>query len=343
MQTEIDASMGEGGGQILRTSLALAALLQKPVSIENIRANRPKPGLQPQHLTALQTLAKISNADVKGAQPKSTSIFFHSGKISPISLNVNIGTAGSISLLLSQILPVAMLEETKLRVVGGTDVPFSPPISYLQQALLPALRKMGCKFEIGLIKHGFFPKGNGIVSFSSKPASLPLKPINLTEQGKLQFIKIFSHGASLPKEVSVNQLNAARKGLQGICADFEELCSFEPERKDTIGSVCSVFAFFSNGAVIGASALGAKGKPATDVGKEAAANLLQELEANAPCDSHLADQLIPFMALARGRSEILATKITEHAKTNIAVTEKLLDVKFSIEGNKISVEGAAYK
>ncbi|MBN2066980.1 MAG: RNA 3'-terminal phosphate cyclase [Candidatus Diapherotrites archaeon] len=343
---EIDGSMMEGGGQTIRTALALSALARKPVKITKARASRPKPGLKPQHLAAAETLAEICSAGLRGAKPNSTELEFSPNEIKPANLNVRIGTAGSISLLLQQVLPVSLLQEIKLRIVGGTNVAWAPPVEFLQAALFPVLRKSGARLDLKVRKRGFFPKGQGVVHFSSKPAKLPLKPISLTELGGLESIEIVSSSASLPKDVSRNQAVAARHALQHLNLDFIEKIE-SSEHLATIGSAISVFARFSKGAVLSGSALGMKGKPAEQVGKEAAQALLAELEAKQPCDSHLADQLIPFMALAKGKSEIRATKLTQHCLTNIAVTEKFLPVKFSVRGSlgepaEISVEGHAF-
>jgi len=348
---EIDGGEGESGGQLTRTALALAALTKQEIKLVNIRAKRPKPGLQPQHLAAVQTLAEICGAELQGAQLHSTKLLFSPKEIKHVNLNVSIGTSGSIALLLQQILPVALIDEIKLRVVGGTNVAWSPPIEFMQRVLLPSLHKMGARFNLYVNKRGFFPKGNGIAGFSSKPAKLPLHSINLTELGNLDFIEIFSSSASLPKEVSISQAIAARRALQHLNADlnieFRESIE-SSEHAATIGSAISIFAHFSSGAVLSGSALGEKGKPAERVGEEAARNLLSELGPKQPCDSHLADQLVPFMALAKGKSEIHCTKLTQHCLTNITIVEKFLPVKFAVEGElgkpaKISVEGAAFK
>ncbi len=347
---EIDGGEGESGGQLTRTALALAALTKQEIRIVNIRAKRPKPGLQQQHLAAVKTLAEICGAQLQGAQLHSTKLLFSPKQIRQVNLNVSIGTAGSVALLLQQILPVALVDEIKLRVIGGTNVAWSPPIEFMQRVLFHSLQKMGARFNLYVNKKGFFPKGMGMVSFSSKPAKLPLRAINLTELGKLEFIEILSSSASLPKEVSRTQAIAARRALQHLNADlnieFRESIE-SSEHAETIGSAISAFACFSSGAVLSGSALGEKGKPAERVGEEAARNLLSELGPKQPCDSHLADQLIPFMALAKGKSELRCTKLTQHCLTNIAIVEKFLPVKFAVEGElgkpaKISVEGVAF-
>ena len=344
---EIDGSQGEGGGQVLRTSLALSALTSKPLHISNVRASRPKPGLRPQHLASAKTIAEICNAELENAVPDSKELSFIPKKAASTNLNINIGTAGSISLLLSQVLPVSLLQEVKLHVSGGTNVPYSPPIEFLQHALFPVLHKMGARFQTRVQRRGYFPKGNGSASFSSKPAKLPLKPISLTDFGKPEFVKIFSHCASLPKKVSENQANAAKHCLQGLNLEFEENIECR-ENASTVGSGITLLAFTSKGAILSGSAIGKKGLPAEQVGKQAAESLLKQLSPKRPCDSFLADQLIPFMALAKGKSEIHTTKLTNHCLTNISVVEKFLPAKFEVEGTlgkpaAISIQGASFQ
>ncbi len=337
---------GSAGGQVLRNALALCTLTRKAVKITNIRANRPNPGLQQQHLTALQTAGKICSAKIKGAGKGSKEVIFEPGEIQGMQLNVNIGTAGSITLLFQSILVPSLVKEIKLRIFGGTDVAWSPPFNYMKGVLLPVLSKAGAKFSCDLILHGYYPKGNGCVSFKSVPAKFPLKPIKITELGNLQRIKLFSHSASLPREVSLNQASAAKRELGKFDVEIEEKIESR-ERANTIGSGIDLIGFFNSGAIIGTNALGAKGKPAIDVGKEAAEKLLKELSSQKPVDSHLADQLIPFMAVAKGESEIRCSSLTGHTLNSIAVAEKILGVKFNVDGEReeaavISVDGTGF-
>src|SRR3989344_648371 len=345
---ELDCSEGTGGGQIIRTALALSVLLEKPVHLSNIRAGRESPGLKPQHLTAVKALATISNAETKGDFLQSTEIFFSPKKTSPQNLNINIGTAGAISLLLQQLLPVSLKEHIELHIAGGTSVAFAPSIFFLQKDLFPKLRLMNAKFSAEILAHGFFPKGNGRVFFKAEPSKLPLKPIVFLETGNLNHFECFSVSSSLPSEVSTAQAKTAKRILlEKFEADWIEKIESKQERKDTIGSSIDLFACFEK-TVLGTNALGEKGKPALEVGKEAAEKPIEELSANSPIDSHCADQLLVFMALAKGKSEIAVSKFTEHCRTNISIIEKFLECKFAVEGElnmpaKISVEGIGFK
>tara|TARA_Y100000310_G_C20701495_1_gene830393 strand:+ start:5521 stop:6570 length:1050 start_codon:yes stop_codon:yes gene_type:complete len=349
MAINIDGSIGEGGGQVLRTSLALAALKQEEIHINNIRASRPKSGLQPQHLTALQTLATICSAGLEGVTRDSTEVVFHPKNIESKQFAVNIGTAGSISLLIQQLLPIALKADLKIRITGGTNVEWSPPIEFLKNSLFPVLKKMGGKFELIVSKRGYYPKGAGIVNFSCKKAKLPLKPLYLTEFESPEFMQFFSHSSDLPREVSVNQAASAKATIR---KDFPNMIFEEhiesKKPSNTIGSGITLIATDSNGNVLSASSLGRKGKLAELVGQEAGEKLLVEMSAGKAVDSHAADQLIPFMALAKGYSTIHCTKLTQHCLTNIAICEKILGVKFEVKGEKdspaeIFVEGIGFK
>jgi RNA 3'-terminal phosphate cyclase (ATP) len=344
----VDGALGEGGGQVLRTALGLATILDQPVKITNVRANRPKKGLKIQHLTAVNTLAEITNAKLQGNKLYSTELSFEPGKVQGGHYSVNIGTAGSISLLLQNLfIPCLFVpEKVSLRIVGGTNVAWSPPVSFLSEVLFPAVNSMGSKFQIDLIKRGYYPKGQGVAVFEAKPSSLPLKPIKITERGSLELIKIFSHCASLPKEVALNQAKNAKKNLASLNVPVEEKIEWQ-EKTNTIGSGIECYALAQNNTLAG-TALGERGKPALQVGKEAAKKLMQEWQANKACDSHLTDQLIPFMALAKGESVIETTRLSNHTLTNIQVTENMLKVKFKVEGEKdkpaiISVKGIGLK
>ncbi len=347
---EFDCSLGEGGGQVLRTALSVSTLLQKPIKLINIRKGREKQGLRPQHLTAVQTLAKLSNAELEHCNLNSTKLFFNPKKIQGGTFSVNIKTAGSITLLLQTIFLSCLFAEEKisLRIVGGTDVPFSPSFNYFKEVFMPIANKMGCNFEAKLIKHGFNPLGNGVVVFESSKPKFPLKKINLTSLGEPKFIKIFSNSSGLPKEVALNQAKAAKKILEEkfSCDLIEEINSID--LKESIGSVIDLIAFYSNDARIGVSELGVKGVPALKIGEQAALRFLEETAQQKPVDRHLVDQLLPLMAIARGKSEIETTNLTMHAQTNMLVLKKLLNVDFQVEGElnspaKISCNGLSFE
>ncbi|MBU2100663.1 RNA 3'-terminal phosphate cyclase [Candidatus Micrarchaeota archaeon] len=344
---EID---GRSGGQCLRTSLALSSITKKPVLVFNIRANRPKKGLAQQHLTGLNTLAKISKSKVKGNFLGSDKVVFYPKKIKPGNYGVNIGTAGSITLLLQTITLPLIFSETKtsFRIFGGTDVPFSPCFNYSKEVFFHFLSSMGAKFSLNLKRRGYFPKGNGLISFSKISSNLPLKPFYKVEQAELDFIKIFSHSTGFPKETSSNLSSAAKKFLSEKIPSvgFDESIEFN-EAIEEKGAGISLVAVFRDRTRVGSSALQEK-KESLKAGSLAAELLIKEIESKKPIDMHLADQLIPFMALAKGHSTFETSSLSHHTLNNISVTEKFLDVKFEVKGKinepvEISVEGISFK
>lgn len=334
---EIDGSIGEGGGQVLRTALALSVCLNKPVRIYNIRAKRKPPGLRPQHLTAVKALADLSRAEVRGLKVGSCEVLFRpKGKYSG-SYYFDIGTAGSISLVLQAILPATSFfpRPLEISIRGGTDVSKSPLIDYVRFVFLPILRKMGYEIEIEIKQRGHYPRGGGLVTTRIHPVR-DLKSLTLTSQGAIRKIEGISHCVRLPAHVAERQAKAAEEYLKSSGYTEIEVKRewYPPERDKHLGpgSGIVLYALTSTGAIIGSDALGEKGKPAEVVGREAATKLVDQIKSNMPVDMHLADMLIPFLAIAKGASKISVAKITSHLLTNIRVTEEITSVRFLVDG-----------
>ncbi|WMW21781.1 RNA 3'-terminal phosphate cyclase [Methanolobus mangrovi] len=329
---EIDGSYGEGGGQILRTAIALSAIIKEDVTIKNIRRNRPKEGLKPQHLKSIETIAMICDADVKGLFPGSTQIYFSPSEIRGVKTNISIGTAGSIPLLMQSIMPIAAHspEKTSLRITGGTDVAWSPSIDYIKEVTLKALSKMGYRASIRLIERGYYPKGGGAVEIEITPSRI--KGVDFkAEKNEIYGV---SHCSNLPEHVAKRQADSARKLLE----EYGRKSHIESKTENYL-STGSGITLWSG--LMGSVNIGKKGLPAENVGSQAAQMLLDELLAKAAVDIHLADQLIPYMGIA-GNGSFTTRELTPHCLTNIHVTEQFLDVHFAITRdnglNKISVE-----
>lgn len=328
---EIDASQG---GQMFRTALALSAVSLKPVKIINIKKGREKPGLQAQHLTTLNALVKLCNAQVKGNNLHSTEVEFSPKKISGQRLTANIGTAGSTSLLLQSIMLPSLFADSPITLIitGGTDVPFSPPIQAVKHSLLSVLSKMNARFKIEIKRHGFMPKGNGLIIFSSQTSLLPLKPLKLNNFSELDHIHIYSNSNDLPKEVALLQASSAKKLLEKTI-DVEIVSEFSnTQNGNGKGSSIIICGVLQNGSILEADALGEKNLPAVKVGELAAKKFLEEFALQSPVDSHLGDQLLPFLAVANGTSEISVTKLTQHMLSNIKVIESFLPTKIQVIG-----------
>ncbi len=338
---EIDGSIGEGGGQVLRTAIALSALSLKPVKVYNIRVKRSNPGLRPQHLVGLKILAMLTKANVEGLSIGSTEILFKPRKRLSGDIRVDVGTAGSISLVLQAILPALAFapSRTTLEITGGTDVKWSPPIDYMKNVFLPYLRKMGYNVEIQVLRRGHYPRGGGKVKVIANPVR-KINSIVIIKRGEITNIKGISHCVKLPKHVAERQASAAKNYLEkhGFANVDIALEWYEPMRDYHLGpgSGIVLWAKSKMNTILGADALGERGKRAEEVGREAAEKLMWELRREAPIDSHLADMLPPYMAIAEGTSEIYITNLTLHAETNIMIVEQILGVKFKIERDKIN-------
>lgn len=333
---EIDGSMGEGGGQIFRTALAYAAVIRKPIIIKNIRAKRKNPGLRPQHLSALNALKMITKAKVKGDHVSSQTVFFEPVEIKGGQYVIDPKTAGSITLIIQAILPALLFADSKSEVTirGGTDVPMAPPIDALRFVLFPFLRKLGINVSLNLIRRGHYPRGGGEVRLVVEPVKW-IPPINLTEQGEIMKIKGVSHCVRLPQHVAERQAKSAievlkQKGFDNIEIEIESY----PKNRDPHlgpGSAIVLWAETSTGALLEADSLGARGKPAEKVGEEAALSLIKQIEKGGAVDIHTTDQLIPYMALAKGSSTIFSSEISLHTLTAIEVAKKILSAKFIVE------------
>jgi len=343
----IDGSYGEGGGQILRTSLAFSALLGRPVRITKIRARRPRPGLQPQHLACVQALQRITNARVRGAALDSMELEFVPRGIRGGTYTINIGTAGSVTLLLQcLVLPLLFAPEpSNLRIIGGTDVEHAPTYDYFANVFVPWVSRMGASVSVRLKRRGYYPKGGGEVVISIQPVS-KLSPIRLERFEEPSVIRGISHAGALPEHVAVRQAEAASKRLEsaGYDADIDVVMYSRSE------VLCpgSGITLWTENMPIGASSLGAKGVLAEVVGKRAANYLIHQLDAKRPVDMHMADQLIPYMAIADGVSILRATEATMHLVTNLWVVERFLGVSADVQREErrsvvVKLRGVGFK
>ena len=329
---EIDGSQRSGSGTILRLAIALAAITSQPLHIYNIRQNRPGPGLKPQHLNATLAAAKICNAELEGAVLNSREIWFRPREILGGDIEVGIGTAGSIPMLLMTVLPICAFakQAVRLRVTGGTDVSHSPTITYLQRVLLPTIKKMGFEVEIIVHRYGYYPKGNGEVTMTTKPQK-QLRPIDLGGFGKLESIKGVSICTFLDgRNVAERQAKAAKNYLfeKGYAAGIQIVNDrSNPLQK---GSSITLWAETTTGAILGADSIGELKKSSEAIGRDVSGKLLEELSATPTVDIHMADMLIPYMALAEGKSTILTRDLSDHLETNIWLSEKMLKPKFCV-------------
>jgi len=336
----------EGGGQILRTALALSTLTGRPFRAERIRQNRPAPGLKPQHLSAIQALVRMSGARVSGTRVGAGEVEFVPEPLTPGDYDFDIGTAGSVTLMMQALLLPCMFArgETTLAICGGTDTRWSIPVDFFTQLVVPVFRRF-CRIEVMGMQRGFYPKGQGLLRVRIRP-DIPAAScrdidswrravrrmnggLHVSARGQSVAIKGISAASEFLARARVAERQAESAGAvlsSGLPVDIRaEYC-----RSASPGTVITLWTVDAEGrALFGADALGEKGKPAEVVGHEAARRLLETLHTEAAVDVHLADNLIPLLAIAGGT--IKTARITDHIRANVYVCERFLDVRFTID------------
>ncbi len=339
----------EGGGQILRNAVALSAVSGRPVRVANIRGARPRPGLRPQHLMAVRAAAQACRAKLVGAEIGSREIEFWPGEIeSRTDWRLDVGTAGSLTLVLQCLLPALSHapSESSLTLVGGTDVPFAPPYDYFAQVFLPALAELGPAVDSRLVMRGFYPRGGGEIEVRISP-SPTLRAIGWTQRGRVLSIRGRACSLGLPAHIAQRMRDAALAVLRTaghaeaqieleigssgrsegcaitLWAECEGGRRFQPSQPEQPGLL--------RRSRLGGSALGRRGRRAEQVGEEAARALLSELAGEAAVDSHLADQLLVWLALAEGRSEFTTARATDHLRSAAQVARAILGTHIEIE------------
>ncbi len=319
---EIDGSFGEGGGQILRTSLTLSALTNKPFVIYNIRANRPKPGLQRQHLTAVRVVKELTNAITRGDVLNSTRLEFKpQGLVENGDFTFDVGTAGSVTLIVQTILPLMINRKIRIKLKGGTDVPKSPSIDYIRYTFLEILNKIGINANIRLIKRGHYPEGGGEIEVSDVRGDP--REFSLTEFGKLIEIVGISHVSNLPEHIAIRQAESAKKVLEKLGVNIK----IENDIRANESSRGTGIFLDARGekSFMGSDSLGERGKRAEIVGEEAAKQLIEDLNTKAAVDRHMSDMLMLYAGLYGG--EYTGSQLTLHARTNIEIIKRFLELK----------------
>jgi len=337
---EIDGSVMEGGGQILRMSVGLSALLRKPIRISKIRAGRARPGLKAQHLTGLTLVRDLTGGKLAGGEFDSVEVCFSPGPLRSGHFSADTKTAGAVCLLAQVSLPCALFapDVVTLNLRGGTNAEMAPQIDEYTEIFLPNISKFGFEFEFEVVRKGFFPKGGGEVNFFMKPVK-QLRPVTMTDPGVVQSVFGWSFSAgNLPVRVAEQMTNSAKqylkeaniKALKGVPINIEtykEDSSCAPSS----GSGIVLVAKTSTGCVLGGSALGAPRVSAEKTGAKAAEELLEAIECGGCVDKYIQDQMIIFMALAAGSSTLVTGPVTLHTETAIHIAEKLTNAKFKIE------------
>ncbi len=360
---ELDGAYLEGGGALVRVALALSTITGQPFKVTNIRAGRPKPGLKAQHLTSINTLKELCDAKTSEVKLGTTEFWYHPGTIKKGKFEVDIGTAGSISLLLQALILPSLFAPGKvtLTIKGGTCGKWQASVDYLQNILLPYLQRFVESITIKILKRGYYPKGGGEILLEIRPRfhikefenfnlffeELQFKtpPITLIEQGTLEQIRGVINVSLELQEKEVG--GRIKRMIESVLKDYDVPINIRDEyvNAHSIGGEAVVWALFSkegqmdydNPIILGGDALIEQGKSSEEIGKEAANELKERIDSDTAVDEHLADQLVQFMSL-RLESKIKVEEITNHTKTNIYVAEKFLPIGFKVERKVISVE-----
>ena len=329
---KINGAHGEGGGQIIRSAIALSCIIKQPIHIENIRKNRKVSGLKPQHLTAISILQKIANAKVVGAEIGSTELKFIPGDIKDLDLKADVGTAGSIPLILQVLIPVVAVSQKKLdlEIKGGTDVLWSPSIDYTQYVLREAYSRMGIKFSFDLCKRGYYPKGGGEINLHINPSIIKSTLFSKRKTNKIKLICSFS---KLEKEEIENKIKEIVRKL--TAGNFIVDVEIKSEEALDSGASLLIYSIDVN-SIIGIDALYDKKIHNFDLDVEKFINSYS-------IDDNLADMIVVPASLANGKTIFQVKEITKHLETNLFVTSKITGCKYGIgkisNGYEVIIEG----
>ncbi|SPE60197.1 RNA 3'-terminal phosphate cyclase [Verrucomicrobia bacterium] len=323
----IDGSQGEGGGQILRTSLALSLVTGQPFRLERIRAGRQKPGLLRQHLTAVQAAKTVAVAEVIGAALGSQTLEFCPGAVTPGNYRFAVGTAGSATLVLQTILPPLLTTTgtSTLTLEGGTHNPFAPPFDFLAHCFVPLIRRMGPTIELELRRPGFFPAGGGKFHARIEPAR-QLARFDLLERGTVRQRQARAIISKLPAQVADRELAVVREQFGWR----EDECRVETVENPVGPGNALLLEIEAEYVTEVFTSFGERGRSAEEVAGEAGKAASAWLAANVPVDEHLADQLLLPMALAGGGS-FRTVKPSLHSTTNAAIIQRFLPMEIRFE------------
>ena len=330
---KINGEHGEGGGQIIRSAITLSCITKQPIHLENIRKNRKVPGLRPQHLTAITILQKIANAKVIGAEIGSTELKFIPNKIESLELVEDVGTAGSISLILQVLIPVVAISQKKLNLTikGGTDVIWSPSIDYTQYVLREAYSRMGIKFSLELIKRGYYPKGGGKINLQIYPSHV--KSISFTKR-KTNNVKLICTFSKLSNEEIRDQVEEIKNEL--INENF--IVETEIRNQEAMDSGASLLIYsIDENSIIGVDTLFDKKTQRFGLDFD------KFIKNSLGVDDNLADMIVVPASLGNGKTTFQVREITKHLETNLFVTSKITGCKYGIgkinNGFKVIIEG----
>mgnify|MGYP006291849009 FL=1 len=328
---KIDGSYGEGGGQILRTAIGLSVITNESIEIYNIRKNRANPGIKPQHYSSIKIVKKLCNAEVEGLEIGSKKIVFKPGKIKSGKFKFDIGTAGSVTLAFQSIILDCINSNSTntIRLIGGTDVKWSPSWEFFTNVFLNLLKKMGINIDYNLINRGYYPKGGGEAEIKIEKVE-KIKPFIVNSNLDFSKINGLINISKLPDHISKRIKHtiikhSIKKNLK-TSIEIDKKESFSPGVGVTLWSKTDYTA-------LGSAVIGEKGVSSEEVGKKCISRIIDDIISESTVDVYTFDQIIPYMALAckNGVSECYVRKISRHSETNMWLVKKFLDVKFDIK------------
>lgn len=336
----IDGSHGEGGGQLVRLGCALSALTGRPIRLHGVRARRDPPGLAPQHLAAVQAVAQLCNAETEGLALRAQEFTFRPGSIQGGDYRFDVGTAGSITLVLQAVLPVALAAPaaSTFHILGGTDVRAAPSFDYFRYIFVPLLQRLGLDVRVRLVRRGYYPRGGGAAEVRVLPGRPG--PLALDTPGVLQELGGIAHVANLPAHIVERMQHTAVQ----VLAEHGR-ARIEPQllgHAEAIGQGGAIvlWARLEN-TLLGGSEVAQRGIPAERIAEHAAHALSEELRAGVTLDIHAADQLLIYLALAGRPSHFTARAYSSHAQTTAWLIEQFLPVRVTagpaVAGQRIAV------
>lgn len=327
----IDGSQGEGGGQVVRSSLALSVLTQTPVAIGNIRAGRKQPGLKQQHVTAAAATARICGAEIEGAEVRSRQLVFRPGEVLGGEYQFDVGTAGSVTLVLQTILPALLVADTSTRLVlkGGTHNAWAPPFDFLAKAFLPLVGRMGPRVSVELERPGFYPAGGGVLGVEVEPATR-LFGFDLLDRGQVRACRVRSMVAELPIEIGQRECTTIRKKT-----DWPQKCFQVEEVTNSLGPGNVVMIEFESQNVTEVfTGFGRRGVRAEHVASSVLREAREYLKADVPVGPHLADQLILLLGVSAhqgaGGGSFRTQSLTKHSTTQIELLQQFLNIAIDV-------------
>jgi len=332
---EIDAAYGEGGGQLVRTAVALAAITGTPIRLRAVRARRTPPGLAPQHVAAIRSVASICAGTCEGLALRARSFDFIPGPIVGGNYRFDIGTAGSITLLLQALVPVMLRadRDSRVRVIGGTDIRAAPPADYFRLVLVELLRRMGATISMVIHRRGYYPRGGGEVEVTVAPSNL--RAFHAASAGPLLGIDGVVHVGNLPVQIAQRMHTTARAALveatgskAGGSIDIAEQVLGRELAIGTGGAV--VLRARTQATLLGAGRVAERGVPAETLGTAAGQELAGDLASGATLDLHAADQMLVYCAMADGASEFRTRRLSSHATTAMWLIQQFLPASVEI-------------